>query len=101
MRALNLNLNSEWFEDIKSGKKTEEYRNITDYWKKRIEGRTYDLIIIKKGYPKRDDYSRQLVFKYSGYEKKTIVHKHFNNIPTEVYAIKLGKNVTEEVFGEY
>jgi len=31
------NLKKEWFDKIKSGEKTHEYRLATDYWRKRIE----------------------------------------------------------------
>lgn len=33
---LTFNLKKEWFEKIKSGEKTHEYREMTDYWIKRI-----------------------------------------------------------------
>ncbi len=33
---LTLNLKKEWFEKIKSGEKTHEYRVMSDYWVKRI-----------------------------------------------------------------
>jgi len=36
MKILNLTLKKEWFELIKSGVKTEEYREIKSYWEKRL-----------------------------------------------------------------
>ena len=33
---ITFNLKKEWFEKIKSGEKTHEYREMTDYWIKRI-----------------------------------------------------------------
>ena len=33
---LTFNLKKEWFDKIKSGEKTHEYRLATDYWRKRI-----------------------------------------------------------------
>lgn len=33
---LTFNLKKEWFEKIKSGEKTHEYREVTAYWKQRI-----------------------------------------------------------------
>ncbi len=33
---LTFNLKKEWFEKIKSGEKTHEYREVKDYWTKRI-----------------------------------------------------------------
>jgi hypothetical protein len=39
---LHLNLNAEYFDQINSGEKPDEYRLCTPYWVKRLEGRTYD-----------------------------------------------------------
>lgn len=36
MKTLHLNLKKEWFDMILSGEKKEEYRELTDYWKKRF-----------------------------------------------------------------
>lgn len=86
---LTLNLKKEYFEQIKQGKKTEEYRLCTPYWKKRIEGKNFDKVIIKLGYPKNSETDKILVFKFAGYEKKIIQHEHFGQDPVLVYAIKL------------
>ena len=51
-------LKKEWFDKIKRGEKTVEYREMTDYWKKRIEKlrfATYEpvpWILFRKGYTK-------------------------------------------------
>lgn len=92
MKVLIFNLKKEYFEQIKSGIKTEEYRLCTPYWQKRLEGKTFDKIIIKLGYPKNSDAEKILEFKYLGYEIKTIKHKHFGNDPVKVYAIKIIQN---------
>jgi hypothetical protein len=47
---LHLTLEREWFDDIASGKKREEYRDRKDYWKTRLEGRTYDIVRFRNGY---------------------------------------------------
>ena len=52
MKILNLNLYRKYFDDIVNGTKTIEYRDRTDYWKKRIEGRQYDVIKFRNGYAK-------------------------------------------------
>lgn len=36
MKTLHLNLHRKWFDMIKSGEKTEEYREITPYWMNRL-----------------------------------------------------------------
>lgn len=46
-------------------------------------------LIITKGYPRKDDTSRRLDVKYSGYEIKTITHPHFGDKPVKVFAIKV------------
>lgn len=88
---LHLNLKKEYFEAIKSGNKTEEYRLFNDYWKKRLLGRSYDKILIKCGYPKKDDMSKIIEFPYQGWNLKTITHKHFGNKKETVFAIILNK----------
>ena len=89
MKTLTLNLKREYFEQIKSGIKTEEYRLCTPYWQKRLKGKTFDKIIIKLGYPKNSEIEKILEFKYLGYEIKTIKHKLFGNNLVKVYALKL------------
>lgn len=84
-----LNLKREYFEQIKSGIKTEEYRLCTPYWQKRLEGKTFDKIIIKLGYPKNDEIEKIMTFPWRSYKKKKILHKHFGNDPVKVYAIKV------------
>ena len=86
---LQLALNSQYFDEIKSGDKVEEYRLCTDYWKKRLVGRNYDYLILTKGYPKKNDVSRKMHFQYDGYEIKEITHPHFGAFSVLVYAIKI------------
>ena len=83
MKILHLNLYRKYFDAIANGNKTIEYREKTDYWKKRIEGREYDIIKFRNGYAK--DAPTMLV-EYKGY-----------NIGKE-YELKLGK-VTEVNYG--
>lgn len=78
-----------YFEQAKAGIKFFEYRLRTPYWKKRLEGRTYDRAIMTLGYPSRDDHERRLVRPYRGYELQTITHEHFGPGPVDVYAIRV------------
>lgn len=89
MKTLTLNLKREYFEQIKLGIKTEEYRLCTPYWTKRLEGKIFSKVIIKLGYPRKDDKGKEMIFPWNGYKIKTISHKHFGEEPVEVYAIKL------------
>jgi hypothetical protein len=47
---LHLTLERQWFDDIVRGVKDEEYRDLKDYWKTRLEGRTYDIVRFRNGY---------------------------------------------------
>ncbi|NBT48186.1 MAG: ASCH domain-containing protein [Actinobacteria bacterium] len=49
-RILHLNLHREYFDLIERGLKKTEYRRCTRYWKKRLEGRKYDVIRFRNGY---------------------------------------------------
>ena len=48
--VLHLNLHREWFAAIAARSKRIEYRDQTPYWKKRLEGRHYDVIQFRNGY---------------------------------------------------
>lgn len=87
-----LPVKGEYFDQIKAGTKGDEFRLQNGYWRKRLEGRHYDRVIITRGYPRRDDSERRLVFPWRGYTKRTITHPHFGADPVEVYAIKVGHN---------
>ncbi|WP_256715418.1 hypothetical protein [Salmonella enterica] len=43
-RILHLPVKKIYFDQIKSGEKPDEYRLVTDYWIKRLEGREYDEV---------------------------------------------------------
>lgn len=89
-----LAVKGEYFHQIKSGEKTEEYRLDNNYWRRRLANRDmpYRKVIITCGYPKRDDTERRLVFPYVGWERKTITHPHFGPEPVTVFAIQLTNN---------
>lgn len=58
---MNFNLKKEWFEKIKRGEKTHEYRLFNDYWNARIPKlKKGDIITFCKGYPKSDDNDSRL-----------------------------------------
>ena len=47
---LHLNLHREFFAAITNKTKRVEYRRRTPYWKRRLEGRHYDIIQFRNGY---------------------------------------------------
>jgi hypothetical protein len=51
-KVLHLNLYRKYFDQILKGEKTTEYREVTPYWSKRLEGRHYDVIQFRNGYAK-------------------------------------------------
>ena len=80
-KVLHLNLYHKYFDQILKGEKTIEYRDITPYWSKRLEGRHYDVIKFKNGYRKD---APEMIVEFKGMGTVT-----FQTTPT--YAIELGK----------
>lgn len=95
MTELRLSLKTKWFEMTKAGIKTEDYREINDYWNKRLVkycsnyshllhqphllslGRfklifkDFDHNVMTLGYPKAGDTSRILKLEHKGIEIRT------------------------------
>ena len=90
MKTLTLSLKKKWFDMIASGEKTEEYREITPYWQKRLlrcgnacDGYSivmgeiicpicrylkytdFDTVVFTLGYPRKGDLSRRMEFEVS------------------------------------
>lgn len=93
-KILILAVKRQYFDEIKSGVKKEEYRLIKDHWTKRLK-KNYDEVHITLGYPKKDDKDKILKFKFTGYEEKEILHKEFGDEAVKVYAIKLQEKIKE------
>ena len=89
MNTLHLPLKRQYFEAIRDGHKTEEYRLCTPYWRKRLENRSFSQIVLTLGYPARGDKARQIVRPWRSYQLKTLLHPHFGPSPVQVYAINL------------
>ena len=78
-----------YFDQMKAGTKVFEYRLRTAYWRKRLEGRTYDRVCVTRGYPSANDNDRRLVVAWLGYEEQTLTHEFFGPDPVEVFAIRI------------
>ena len=89
MASIYFAVKEEFFNAILKGSKTEEYRLVNEYWRKRIEGRSFSEVVITLGYPPGWATERILRFPWRGYKIKTITHPHFGPDPVEVFAIKL------------
>jgi hypothetical protein len=76
-----------YFDAIKAGTKPEEFRLRNNYWRKRLEGRSFDRIVLTKGYPKASDAERRIVRPWRGFRVITLTHEHFGPYPVEVFAI--------------
>lgn len=87
--SLILPLKREYFEQIKSGEKVEEYRLYNDYWYRRLHMRHYGRIILTLDYPKADDQERRIIKPWRGYVERTITHPHFGPNPVRVFAINV------------
>ena len=77
---LHLNLHREWFAAIAAGTKTVEYRDQSVYWRKRLEGRAYDIVRFRNGYATR---APEMDVEYLGIRKTRAGGKR-------KYAIRLG-----------
>ena len=49
MNILDLSLTYHWFDMIASGEKKEEYREIKDFYRQRLVGRSYDAVRFHRG----------------------------------------------------
>jgi len=49
-KNLHLPLTAAWFGEIKSGRKNIDYRLCSAHWKSRIEGNTFDNVMLHFGY---------------------------------------------------
>lgn len=99
MASLTLPLKAEYFDAIKAGTKLEEYRLVTPFWRRRIEGRTYDSVVLTKGYPSKSDRSRRLERQWNGYRIIDLQHPHFGGGTVTVFAIDVSRALDEASHG--
>lgn len=81
---LHLNLHREFFAQIAARTKRIEYRNQTPYWRKRLEGRKYDVIEFRNGYATK---APVMVVEFRGLRR-------YGKGRNAYYAIRLGKILT-------
>lgn len=89
LKPLVLHVYTRYFDEIKAGTKTEEYRQKTPKMRRALVGRTYSGIIICKGYPRLDDPERTIRFPWKGYREMTVSNTILGKGPIEVFAIRL------------
>ena len=78
---LHLNLHREFFAQIAAGKKRIEYRSRTPYWRRRLEGRRYDVIQFRNGYATK---APEMLEEFFGVRK-------YGKGRSGSYAIRLGR----------
>jgi hypothetical protein len=93
VRTLTIPVNGEYFDQIAAGKKLEEYRLLTPFWRKRVERRSFDRIVLTRGYPKGGGVEgvTRLTRAWRGYSVRTITHPHFGSDPVDVFAIDVSE----------
>lgn len=82
MNTLKVVIKGEWFDEIASGRKKIEYRDVTPFWDSRLfdkdgNRRNYDSIEFINGYNKD---ARRMITKFEGF-----------SIRNNTYCIKVGK----------
>lgn len=93
MADLHIPIKGEYFDQIRDGAKSEEFRLRNAYWHTRLHGREYERVILTRGYPKGGGVEGQtrLTLPWRGYDKRTILHPHFGADPVDVYAINVAR----------
>jgi hypothetical protein len=84
MSNLIFHVRKKYFDQIKNGHKTEEFRIRSPYWIRRIQGIPHKTVFIYNGYTKE-----YLKFPYIGHAIVTITHEEFGPDPVEVFKIPL------------
>lgn len=90
---LHLHVKTCYFNEIKCGSKTVEYRAYNNYWIRQIVGlpgrepRDFAGIVIYNAY--RPGPENRIEFPWRGWSLKKITHPHFGPDKVKVFAIKL------------
>lgn len=99
MTTLKLTINKKWFNLIEKGIKTEEYREIKDYWIKRIKEmsltrfeafKNFDFVEFTNGYSKT---SPQITMECKGIEVGTGKIEWGAIANKQYFVVKLGREV--------
>lgn len=93
MKELILHVKKCYFESIRDGKKSLEYREKTKYWEKRLLNCEYSGIQLHCGYPKTGDNSRIIRRRWKGFIEETIVHDHFGGRSVSVFSIDVSEAI--------
>jgi hypothetical protein len=91
--VLTIPVNGVYFDQIANGDKPEEYRLVTPYWMKRLNGRDYRSVVLTRGYPKGGGIEgvTRLTRRWAGFDVRRITHQHFGPDPVMVFAIDVSE----------
>jgi hypothetical protein len=78
---LHLNLHREFFDAIAEKRKRVEYRRQSAFWRKRLDGRKYDLIKFRNGYAAK---APEMIVEFKGIRRYGVGRSAY-------YAISLGR----------
>ena len=81
MNILHLNLHREFFAQIAARTKRIEYRDQTPYWRRRLEGRHFDMIRFRNGYATK---APEMLVEFRGLRR-------YGKDRNAYYAIRLGR----------
>lgn len=86
---LHIPIKGVYFDEIKAGTKTHEFRLITKFWRSRLHNRAYKRIILLRGYPPKGgiEGETRLTRNWIGVDIRQITHEHFGADPVHVFAI--------------
>lgn len=100
LETLPLTIKKKWFDEIVSGKKNEEYREVKAYWIKRLTNQNEDGSVTGRSFYKhfrfvrfQNGYSKNspwIIVEFKGIYITEVEHEHFPE-PVAVFAIKLGQ----------
>jgi hypothetical protein len=92
VKVLHLNLKKKWFDMIRSGVKTEEYRELKKYWYMRLwdDDTDYDFVCFRNGYSPIAD---EIIFEFGGVSM-AMPNIDWTDKPDQVcFVITLGEKV--------
>ncbi len=92
---LHLHVKDVYFQQIKDKSKPYEYRLRTDYWKKRLVGKSFKEIHIHSGYPKKGDKTKTVKRRWDGFREVKIAHEHFGLERVDVFAIRVRDGIVK------
>jgi hypothetical protein len=93
MADLILPVKAIYFDQIKAGVKSHEFRLMSEHWNTRIHERSYRHVVLTRGYPKAGgvEGETRLTRRWNGYDIRTIKHEHFGADPVAVSAIDVSE----------